>query len=251
MVKTHKKYKRKMEEIKKVLEMLEKGKISVEEAERLIRVIKEAKEREEKDFGFFGFSSFISDIVGKTIKDAIKFSKASWSRLISTEIPSREDIRISVLGGEISIKSKDIDKIEIEGRGGFFNIYEEEDIKIKGEADIVIPDNKNLILKILGGEVNIKARVKDFSSRLMGGEMNADIEFDKADLYVVGGEINLDTEKKPMILKVKKFGGEINIPYEFEKRGEEYIYGENPQIKISINLMGGEFTLRFKSSFKT
>ncbi len=237
-----------MDEIKKVLELLEAGKISAEEAERLIKAIRDVnEERKEDESGFFGISGLISDIVGKTVKDAIKFSKTSWSRAVSTEIPVKDDINISILGGEVRIREGNSDKVLIESKGGFYHLEEEKEIRIKGEADVQIPAFKNLYLKVLGGEVEMEGRCKNFSVKLMGGEIYSEADFEYADIYVIGGEFELKTERKPMVVKVREFGGDIDLPAGFVKKEGKYVFGENPEKKISLNLTGGEFILRFKS----
>ncbi|MEN3045025.1 MAG: DUF4097 family beta strand repeat-containing protein [Candidatus Hydrothermales bacterium] len=233
------------EAIKKIISLLEEGKISVEEAERLIKAVKEAGKKESEFFGF----RWIPEMIEKKIKDSIRsafiFSKKGE---ISTEILPKDIIQLKSYTGDVEIKSEKRENIKIEAEDA---LLEETEHKVfinshSGDLELFVPEYKEIYATLYSGDIELSGNFKKIKIQTYSGDIYADVEFDEINIATYTGNFKLKTKRKPILIKVDTYSGEIKLPEGFKKEGDIYIYGEKEYRRVNIESHEGDFELKFK-----
>lgn len=239
------------EAIKKIIEMVEAGKITAEDAERLIKAIKETGKKE-KEYEPFNFR-WIPEMVKRSVKDALHsafiFSKKVKGEIL-TEIPFKETVKVVSYSGDIEIKPYEGENIRIEAEDAEMEESENKLVVISnyGDTEIFVPEKKPICMLLYNynGDIEAKGNFKKLNIESYSGEIYVDAEFEEMNVNTYNGDCEIRTKRKPIIISISTYNGEIELPSGFRKEKNVYIYGEGEYKKINFESYNGDFELKFK-----
>ncbi len=214
-----------MENVKEILNMLKEGKISVDEAERLIRAIGETKKKETRT----GIGGLVESILDKTFSlvssvTGIKFKEVKPDNLEGYFI-------INAYSGDVEIKTDKDTKIEPREYTSF------------SDEKIVLPENANVYVRCMGGDVEIEGKFNNVYLNSYGGDIEFRGDFEHMEILAYGGDCELKINCDDLTIEVENFGGNLKFPIGYRKEGKNYIYGSGRKF-LKVLTYGGDIKVK-------
>lgn len=209
----------------RILKLLEEGKINAEEAARLLEALATSESRRRSKWPFMDFSHIFE--IPEMIFKSINLQDLCWVDTANerTEFASKERVRITGFSGDMTIVGSDTDKIIVE-KGGIGRIVEEE---------------KEINLKVLGGEIKIcLPRTSIISVTGLSGDIELQGLDNKIEIHTVSGDINGRMIRAEVIVSV--MSGDVCLEMlkidkvEINSKSGDVCLKLHPEVEAAIDL---------------